>query len=78
MKSTIFWDVTRGSPVEVGLRFGETYCLHVKGRRVSQAYNQQVGGSSQNYSPPPPLVRCFKTLSESHTVALSGTVIDER
>jgi hypothetical protein len=40
MKSTLFFDVTRFSPIELHRRFGYTYCLHPQGR-VSQANDQQ-------------------------------------
>jgi hypothetical protein len=40
MKSTIFWDITPCNPLEVNPRFGETYRLHLQGRRVRQARNQ--------------------------------------
>jgi hypothetical protein len=45
-ESTVFWDVMPCSPVEVLLLFGGTYYLHLQGRRVSQAGNQQDEGSS--------------------------------
>jgi hypothetical protein len=34
-KRTIFWDMTRSSPVEVHQGFGGTYCLHSQGQ-ISQ------------------------------------------
>jgi hypothetical protein len=33
MKSTIFWDITPCSPLSVNRRFGETYRLHLQGRK---------------------------------------------
>jgi hypothetical protein len=36
MKNTIFWDITPCSPLEVNRRFGETYRLHLQGRKISQ------------------------------------------
>jgi hypothetical protein len=39
-KLTVLWDVTACSLVEVPLRFGGKYCLHIRGRIVSQASNQ--------------------------------------
>jgi hypothetical protein len=41
MKSTLFWDITPCSPVHVNRRFGETYRLHIQGRRISRARNQR-------------------------------------
>jgi hypothetical protein len=42
MKGTaVFWDAVPYSPVEVHQRFGGMYYLHLQGRRVSQAGNQQ-------------------------------------
>jgi hypothetical protein len=40
MKSTIFWDITPCSPLEVNRRFGGTYRFHLQGRRISGARNQ--------------------------------------
>jgi hypothetical protein len=37
MQSSVFWDVTPCSLVEVYRHFGVTYRLHLQGRRVSQA-----------------------------------------
>jgi hypothetical protein len=33
MKSTIFWDITPCSPLNVDRRFGGTYRLHLQGRK---------------------------------------------
>jgi hypothetical protein len=33
MKSIIFWDMTLCSPLSFNRRFGETYRLHLQGRR---------------------------------------------
>jgi hypothetical protein len=41
VKSTIFWDITPCSPLNVNRRFGETYRLHFQGRRISWARNQR-------------------------------------
>jgi hypothetical protein len=41
MNSTVVWDVMLFSPVEVYIRFRETYCLHLQGQKVSQADYQQ-------------------------------------
>jgi hypothetical protein len=40
MESTVFWDVTPYSPVEVHRSFGRMYCLHLQVRRESQSKNQ--------------------------------------
>jgi hypothetical protein len=34
--STFFWDIMPVSVIEVYRRFGGMYCLHFRGRRVSQ------------------------------------------
>jgi hypothetical protein len=47
MKISIFWDITPCSPLKVNRRFGETYRLHLQGRRVSQKRNQSEAGSKQ-------------------------------
>jgi hypothetical protein len=47
MKSIIFWDITRCSPLEVSRRFGGTCRLHLQGRRISQARNQREAGGKQ-------------------------------
>jgi hypothetical protein len=39
--NNVFFDITPCSPVKVNQRFGETYCLHFQGRRVSQASSKQ-------------------------------------
>jgi hypothetical protein len=41
MKGTIFWDVTPFSPLSANRRFGGTYRLHLKGRKISRARNQR-------------------------------------
>jgi hypothetical protein len=41
MKSTIFWDTTPCSPLNVNRRFGGTYRLHLQGRKISSARNQR-------------------------------------
>jgi hypothetical protein len=47
MKSNIFWDVTPCSLIEVHRRFGGIYCLHIRGRKVSQEINQPEAGGKQ-------------------------------
>jgi hypothetical protein len=37
MKNTVFWDITPFSPLKVTRCFGETYRLHLQGRRISRA-----------------------------------------
>jgi hypothetical protein len=37
MKSSIFWDITPCSTLNVNRRFGETYRLHFQGRKISRA-----------------------------------------
>jgi hypothetical protein len=39
MKSTIFWDITLCSPLNLNQRFEGIYCLHLHGRRISRARN---------------------------------------
>jgi hypothetical protein len=39
-KSSIFWDITPCSPLKVKRRFGGTYRIHLQGRRISRARNQ--------------------------------------
>jgi hypothetical protein len=34
-KSIIFWDITQCSPLSVNRLFGETYRLHLQGRKIS-------------------------------------------
>jgi hypothetical protein len=46
MKSTVFWDITLCSPLKVNRRFGGTYRLHLQGRRISRAINQQEAVAS--------------------------------
>jgi hypothetical protein len=49
LRSDILWNVTPCSPIVVDRRFVGTYCLHLQGRRVSQARNQQEA-SGKHYS----------------------------
>jgi hypothetical protein len=51
MKSPMFWDVTLCSSVKVHWRFGGTYCLHLQGRRVSQAVNWKERSRKQRLLP---------------------------
>jgi hypothetical protein len=41
MKISIFWDITKYSPLKVNWHFGDTYRLHLQGRRNSLAGNQR-------------------------------------
>jgi hypothetical protein len=43
MKGSVFWDITPCSPLEANKRFGETWCLHLRDRRVFQASNMTCG-----------------------------------
>jgi hypothetical protein len=38
---TIFWDITPCSPLKVSRCFGETYRLHLHGRKISRVRNQR-------------------------------------
>jgi hypothetical protein len=40
-KSSIFWDMTPCSPLELNWCFRGTYRLHLRGKRISQARNQR-------------------------------------
>jgi hypothetical protein len=40
MKSSIFWDITSCSPLEVNRHFGGIHRHHLQGRRISRAKNQ--------------------------------------
>lgn len=41
IQSFIPWDIAKSSPLKVERSFGATRCLHLQGRRTSQARNQQ-------------------------------------
>jgi hypothetical protein len=41
LKSSVPWDITPCNPLKVSRRLGGTYRLHLQGRRISQAGNQQ-------------------------------------
>jgi hypothetical protein len=45
LKNTMFFDVSPFSPLQVHLRFHGHYYLHLQGRSVSQATDQQEAGS---------------------------------
>jgi hypothetical protein len=40
-KSTTFWDIMSCSPLRVNRSLGETYRLHLQGRKISQARNHR-------------------------------------
>jgi hypothetical protein len=46
-KSTIYWDMTPCSPVEIHRRFGETYCIHFQCRKISQKSNKNAWRDNQ-------------------------------
>jgi hypothetical protein len=49
MKRAVIWDITQCSPVKVNERLGDTYLLHLQGRKVSQASNQhEIGYAGRN------------------------------
>jgi hypothetical protein len=48
MKTSIFWDIMSCSPLKVNQRCGGTCCLHLQGRRISQAKKQREAGSKQS------------------------------
>jgi hypothetical protein len=49
MRSSVFWDITPCSPLNVNRRFGRTCRLHLQGRRTSHVRDQHEAG----YSLPP-------------------------
>jgi hypothetical protein len=48
MGSTIFWDITQCSPLNVNRRFGGAYCLHLQGR-ISRARYQRESRWHSDY-----------------------------
>jgi hypothetical protein len=42
MKTTIFWDITPYSPLIDNRRFGRTYLVHLRGRRIKRARNHPI------------------------------------
>jgi hypothetical protein len=48
MNSSVVWDVTPCSQLEVNLGFGRKTRLHLQGRKVNQAVNQLIAGSKQS------------------------------
>jgi hypothetical protein len=48
VKNTIFQALTLCNPVEFCQDIEGSYCLHLQGQRVIQAYNQREVGSSQS------------------------------
>jgi hypothetical protein len=46
-RSSVFWDITPCSPLEVNRRFGGILRFHLQGRILSQARNQHKVGSKQ-------------------------------
>jgi hypothetical protein len=47
-KNTILWDSMMCSPVEIQLRFIESYCLHLQSLSIRQANIQQEAGPKQS------------------------------
>jgi hypothetical protein len=47
MNTSVFWVVTPCSPVKVHWRFGGTYLLNTRDRRINQARNQQKADNKQ-------------------------------
>jgi hypothetical protein len=45
IKCPIFWDITPCRPLKVNRRFGWSCCLHLQGRRISQARDQHEADS---------------------------------
>jgi hypothetical protein len=45
MKTTVVWDMTPCSLVDINRCIGGTYCLHLQRRRVSPVFNSEDGGS---------------------------------
>jgi hypothetical protein len=43
--SSIFWDITPCSPLNVNRRFGGKSCLHLQDRRINRARNRHEAGS---------------------------------
>jgi hypothetical protein len=51
MDSTLSWDATPCSLIEICRRFGGTYCFHLQGRRVRQGSKaERVNAACLNYS----------------------------
>jgi hypothetical protein len=48
IKSSVFWDITPCSPLQVYRRFEETCRLHIRGRRMSHSRNQHETGDKQS------------------------------
>jgi hypothetical protein len=46
VRSSIYWNITPCSPLKVNRRFGETYRLHLQGRRISE----KAGGKQTSYA----------------------------
>jgi hypothetical protein len=73
MHSTIFWHITPCSS-ETVRRFGQSYCVNFKGRKLSQARNQQMMknkllrnvGISLNYKALEPRRAYCSTMNEDH------------
>jgi hypothetical protein len=73
-KSAVFWDITPWSPLKVNRRFGGTYCLHLQGRRISEASNQRerVGKRSSTYIP------AYIKYCYAYGVTIDGVWINDR
>jgi hypothetical protein len=73
VKNSIFWHVTPCSPLNVNWRF-ERKCLHLQGRRISQAINQCEADSKLG----PVLVSClaYSSILKTEATRSSETSFD--
>jgi hypothetical protein len=47
LNSSVFWDITLSSALEINRCFGGTICLYLQDRRISQARDQNEAGSKE-------------------------------
>jgi hypothetical protein len=71
LKSTILWDITPCSPLEVNRRFGRIYKLHLEGRRISRTRNQRAPNAST-------LISCsdYFSILKMGAICSSETLVD--
>jgi hypothetical protein len=73
MESTIFWDVTPCSPVEIRQYFGGSHCFHLQCRKVIQASKQARRSQQAGRDEYTSLVTCLDLPFD--TKVWSGTIL---
>jgi hypothetical protein len=73
--STLSWDMMPYSQVEIYRCFGETYCLHLQGRTISQAstVGRRVNRTHKQNAPCRNADKLLKDFTKSHPIRPSSS-----